>query len=128
VQQTRLFVIWLIVFLLVACGHRNVPKSPKCFDDIRDLVRGKNAAQIDSLLGHPDLREKMVFSGERWVWWDYTYLDGNKYPPDLRGRLVHLEIIFEPTVKSAARTEAVPSELWPTDPLAITYTFSKTVK
>jgi hypothetical protein len=37
----------------------------------------------------------MALSGELWVWWDYTYLDGNNYPPEERGKVVHLQITFD---------------------------------
>lgn len=86
---------------------------------------GKSAAEITKILGQPDLREKMFVAGERWVWWNYTYLDGNRYPPSDRGRLVHLEIIFSPTGRSAASSEPELSDLRPMDPLSVTYIVSK---
>lgn len=37
----------------------------------------------------------MIGPGERWTWWNYTYLDGADYAPEERGTVVHLQIIFE---------------------------------
>ena len=47
------------------------------------------------MLGEPDSRVPMIGPGERWTWWNYTYLDGVDYPPEKRGTVVHLRIIFE---------------------------------
>ena len=88
-------------------------------------MKGKSAAEIEKILGQPDLREKMILFGERWVWWNYTYLDGNRYPPDDRGRLVHLEIIFTPTGKSSTSSRPTLSDLRPIDPLSVTYILAK---
>lgn len=109
------------LLLLVAC-HTNGPKSKLCFDDLRASVCGKSAQEIQSLLGEPDLREPVVLGGERWVWWDYTYLDGKRYPPEMRGRLVHLEIVFE---RQGKPSEVSLSSLRVSDSLSVSYALSQ---
>lgn len=88
----------LAVFaLLLGCvsGCRQArPQSAKSFDEIEHLVRGKDAAQILLLLGKPDTRQRLFDDDEKWVWWNYTFLDGQDQPPELRGSTVHLEIAF----------------------------------
>ena len=111
--------LFVILCLTAACGAPR-SRSSKSFDDLHKLIQGKSAAEIERILGKPDFREKLVLAGERWVWWNYTFLDGQKYPPNDRGRLVHLEIIFSSTGDSGAL-----SNLRPIDPLSITYSFSK---
>ena len=46
------------------------------------------------MLGSPDTRQAVFDADERWIWWNYTFLDGPAHPPELRGRVVHLEIVF----------------------------------
>lgn len=122
IVQTAFMLITLCLFL--ACGHQGA-KSRKSFDDIRDMVMGRTAAEVENLLGAPDSRQTMVLSGERWVWWDYTYLDGMSYPPDRRGKVVHLEIIFERVGDAAGNAKAALSELRAADPLSVSYTLSQ---
>jgi hypothetical protein len=68
-------------------------RSDRSFDEIQALARGKNAEQILHLLGEPDSRQEVFDAGERWIWWNYTFLDGKDCPPEMRGRVVHLEIV-----------------------------------
>ena len=86
-------VLGLLVFLM-ACG-KTTPRSDRSFDQIRELVAGKSAAEVEALLGEPDTRESVLVGDERWIWWNYTFLDGKDLPPELRGQVVHLEITFE---------------------------------
>ncbi len=88
------------------------------------MVEGKTAAEVESLLGKPDSRETMVMSGERWIWWNYTYLDGSNYAPEERGRVVHLEIVFEPEGSKARASNREP-ELRVGGPLGVSYTLPK---
>lgn len=74
------------------CGH--IGRLDKSFNQIYDLVNGKSAAEVEDLLGPPDSRQEVLMGDERWVWWNYTYLDGEDYAPAVRGQVVHLEIIF----------------------------------
>lgn len=84
-----------LIALVTASGcDRSRARSDRSFDEIDRLVRGKTATQVVSLLGEPDSRQVVFDADERWIWWNYTFLDGNDYPPELRGRVVHLEIVF----------------------------------
>ena len=122
IVQTLFLLITFVI--LLACGQQG-PKSNKSFDAIRDLVKGKTAAEVESLLGEPDSRQPLILSGERWVWWNYTYLDGKNYPPEMRGRVVHLEIIFERAGHAVGNAKAALSELRAADPLSVSYTISQ---
>jgi hypothetical protein len=122
VRRPQTILILTILVFTLGCGQW-VPKPNKCFDDIRDRVKGRTAAEIESLLGEPDSRQLMPMIGERWVWWNYTYLDGKNYPPELRGKVVHLEIIFERTSNAAAGgAKMTLSDLKVIDPLSVSYT------
>jgi hypothetical protein len=76
------------------CGAPT-PRSPWSFDQIRQRVAGKSARQIEALLGRPDARQRLPMNDEKWIWWNYTDLDGEQYAPEVRGRMVHLEILFD---------------------------------
>src|SRR5688572_4974458 len=78
----------------VVAGYRGSrARSDRSFDEIQSLARGKTAQQILQLLGEPDTRQEVFDAGERWIWWNYTFLDGKDCPPEMRGRVVHLEIV-----------------------------------
>ena len=116
--------VWLPALLalavLAACGHR-AARSDKSFDQIRGLVSGKTAAEVAALLGKPDSRKSILIDDERWVWWNYTVLDGDEYPPDMRGRVVHLEITFSrpPEAQSGSGRE-----VWRvSNPFGVSYSF-----
>ena len=98
------FLLLLLVLLSLA-GCSPAARSQKSFDEIRTLVAGKTEAEVRSLLGNPDHREKLPFGDERWTWWNYTYL-GKEWAPEVRGKIVHLEITFAgPLVASAGGDE-----------------------
>jgi hypothetical protein len=77
-----------------ALGCGTSPRSTRSFDQIRDLVAGKTESEVVRLLGRPDVRKKLLPDEERWVWWNYTFLDGNQYVPEVRRQVIHLEITF----------------------------------
>jgi hypothetical protein len=109
----------LAVVALGACG-RFWARSNRSFDEIRDLVSGKTAAQVASLLGEPDARQNILSDEQRWVWWNYTFLDGEQYPPETRGRIVHLEITLTKQPMPAGITDAV----WRvSSPFGVTYSW-----
>lgn len=84
----------------------------RSYDDIRRQVEGKNAAETLALLGEPDTRQQ-VFGGDlRFIWWRYAVLDGPAHAPELRGRVVHLQIVFRNPGKSAQHDPGAP---WPMD-------------
>jgi len=89
----RWIILLLLVFATSACGRS--AKSEKSYDQIRKIVSGKTAAEVQRLLGPPDTRKPLLLGDERWTWWDYTYLGGKDWAPEVRGKVVHLEITFE---------------------------------
>jgi hypothetical protein len=95
----------LVLLAIGAAGCRGPrARSDRSFDEIQALARGKNAEQILQLLGEPDSRQEVFDAGERWIWWNYTFLDGKDCPPEMRGRVVHLEIVVRaPRHESAGR-------------------------
>lgn len=124
VSTLNLTVVSLIFLLVgqVACqGQR--PRSERSFDEIDALARGKTAEQILRLLGEPDSRQMVFDTDERWIWWNYTFLDGKDCPPELRGRVVHLEIVFRnPGASEPAQTDRRPYSEWRVDDaFGITY-------
>jgi hypothetical protein len=84
--------LWFAVGWL-ACGGHSI-RSEQSFDEIQRLVTGKTESEVEQLLGEPDNRETRLIDDEVWTWWDYTFLDGKQYAPELRGQAVHLEITF----------------------------------
>ena len=114
-----------VAFLLIlgagAVGCRGPrARSERSFDEIQILARGKTAEQIVQLLGEPDSRQVVFDADERWIWWNYTFLDGRDCPPEMRGRVVHLEIL----VRNPERTHASrrPYSEWQVDDaFGITY-------
>jgi hypothetical protein len=107
------------VGLVLVCGAcRPAARSSRSYDQIRELVAGRTAAEVERLLGQPDARET-VLDESRWVWWNYTFLDGDQYAPEIRGQIVHLEILFRNPYRSGA---TVPLATWRVDgPLAVSY-------
>ena len=89
-----LLLLLLAVSALSGCGGSR-PRSDWSFEEIRRRVSGRSAAEVEALLGAPDARQTILLGDERWIWWNYTYLDGAGIPPEERGRVVHLEILFE---------------------------------
>lgn len=84
---------WVLYLCLFAACNSS-PRSDRSFDQIRNLVQGKTASEIEEILGAPDSRQSLLLGDERWIWWDYTYLGGQDYSPDVRGKIVHLQITF----------------------------------
>ena len=92
----------LLLSLLAACNSS--PRSDRSFDQIRDMVQGKTASEIEGILGAPDSRQPLLLGDERWLWWDYTYLGGKDYRPEVRGQVVHLQITFRnPSIASSSK-------------------------
>jgi outer membrane protein assembly factor BamE (lipoprotein component of BamABCDE complex) len=90
------FLALAFALALLAPGCRPSARSHRSYDEIRDLAAGRTAAEVETLLGPPDVRQA-VLDDERWVWWSYTVLDGPQYAPEVRGQLVHLVITFQKT-------------------------------
>ena len=113
----------LALVALYACG-RLAARSDRSFDEIRELVSGKSAAEVTALLGKPDTQESILTDDQRWIWWNYTRLDGDQYPPEERGQVVHLEITFtRPAAPAADTALAGGSSTWRVaSPLGVSYT------
>ena len=85
----------MVMLLIGAAGCRGPrARSERSFAEIQALAYGKNAEQLVQLLGEPDSRQPVFDADERWIWWNYTFLDGKDCPPEMRGRVVHLEIVI----------------------------------
>ncbi|HTG34115.1 MAG TPA: hypothetical protein VLB76_14395 [Thermoanaerobaculia bacterium] len=91
----------MLSLLLAVAACRPTARSGQSYDQIRELVAGRTAREVEQLLGKPDARE-MVLDDSHWVWWNYTFLDGDQYAPEIRGQIVHLEITFQSPHGSSA--------------------------
>ncbi len=98
-----------LVVLLTGC-RKTAARSARSYDEINRLVAGKTADQVLHLLGEPDSRQVVLDADERWIWWNFTYLEGSDYPPEIRGRVVHLEILFKNP--SRGHLERLPYSKW----------------
>src|SRR5437763_110094 len=104
----------VLLVAILAC-HSERPRSDKSFDEICRLVSGKTADEVEAILGKPNAREKLPLGDWRWVWWNYTALKGDNYPPEVRDKPVHLEIMFSGQAQ-------VPESQWRVGgPLAVSY-------
>lgn len=115
-----------LALLLIGTGACSGPRarSDRSFNEIQALARGKSAEQILQLLGEPDSRQEVFDAGERWIWWNYTFLDGKDCPPEMRGRVVHLEIVVRNPERKrpVRRTIRRPYSEWQVDDaFGITY-------
>ncbi|HYO14376.1 MAG TPA: hypothetical protein VE685_14365 [Thermoanaerobaculia bacterium] len=114
--------VTLLLISLAGCAGPRA-KSDRSFSEIQALARGKTAAQLLQLLGEPDSRQVLFDADERWIWWNYTFLDGQDCPPEIRGRVVHLEIVVRNPMKPASsRAGRRPYSEWKVDDaFGITY-------
>jgi hypothetical protein len=121
-RPTFWLLFWLLTLgplLLALPGCRRAPRSRLSYDQIRGIVLGKTAAEVERLLGQPDVREPLL-GDQRWIWWDYTFLDGADYAPEERGQPVHLEIILQDPASSGEASR--PVEEWRVGgPLGVSY-------
>jgi hypothetical protein len=93
------------------CGApSSAARSRHSFDWIQRQVTGKTEAEVESILGKPDTRESRLVDDEVWIWWDYTFLDSEQYPPEMHGQVVHLEITFDRPAGAAGRD--APRAAW----------------
>jgi hypothetical protein len=124
-SKARILLAGMALLLISAAGCRG-PKarSDRSFSEILALAQGKTAEQILKLLGEPDSRQVVFDADERWIWWNYTFLDGKDCPPEMRGRVVHLEIVVKNpiTILKGERESRRPYSEWRVDDaFGITY-------
>ena len=115
-RRLTLFLGGLAAVFAVALvtGHRESgARSARSYDEIQHLVAGKTADQVLRLLGEPDSRQVVLDADERWIWWNFTFLEGSDYPPEIRGTVVHLEILFKNP--SAFQKKRLPYSEWVID-------------
>jgi hypothetical protein len=109
--------LFVLLLVLSALACRPGARSDQSYEEIRRMVAGKTGAEVERLLGAPDLRET-VLGDQRWIWWNYTFLAGDQYAPEIRGQVVHLEIVLE---KPPGRGPASPSEWRVNGPFSVSY-------
>ncbi|HEY2293847.1 MAG TPA: hypothetical protein VGM86_24345 [Thermoanaerobaculia bacterium] len=123
--KNRILFAGVALLLIAASGCRGPrARSARSFSEIQALVQGKTAEQLLQLLGEPDSRQVVFDADERWIWWNYTFLDGKDCPPEMRGRVVHLEIVVKNPVRNveSARVSRRPYSEWRVDDaFGITY-------
>ena len=124
-SKTRILLAGVALLLIVAAGCLGPrARSNHSFSEIQTLAQGKTAEQILQLLGEPDSRQVVFDADERWIWWNYTFLDGKDCPPEMRGRVVHLEIVVKNPIRSLETVHASrrPYSEWRVDDaFGITY-------
>jgi hypothetical protein len=105
------FVI-LISFILLALGFSCFPAARPTisFDEICKNVEGKTTVEVEKILGKPSYQKVNDLGEEKWIWWNYAVLDGDSYPPEVRGQVVHIEITFTKPVR--AFEQALPHSQW----------------
>lgn len=96
--------------LLLGTGCSPGIRSRESFDAVCHKVEGKTAIEVEALLGHPSYRQRSALGDERWLWWNYAFLDGESYPPEVRGQVVHLEITFSDPLRTSGRS--LPTSQW----------------
>jgi len=115
----RVLCMGLLLAALTAC--RGV-RTERSFDAICAQISGKTAAEVEALLGRPNRKSRLPIGDWRYVWWDYAVLEGDNYPPELRGKTVHLEIVLSHPTQSS-----LPLSQWRVEgPLAVSYEISRT--
>jgi hypothetical protein len=120
--MNRFFLLLVIFGCLVLHACSPGAKSTKSFDEIHRLVAGKTAGEVKKLLGPPNHVEKLLLGDERWVWWNYTYLAGESWAPEVRNKVVHLEITFEnPSSDREGSTAEAKLEPRVSDPYGVGY-------
>jgi len=111
---------FLSLFLGISCSPIAQPR--KSFEEICKNVEGKTTTEVKELLGEPNLHQVNQLGIERWIWWNYAVLDGDSYPPEVRGRIVHLEISF--AAPSGHAGGSLPHSQWRVrQPFGVSYMF-----
>jgi hypothetical protein len=119
------YFFFLLSILLISGACRSHSRSSKSFDEICRLVSGKSASEVEALLGKPDSREDLAIGDQRWIWWNYTSLEGENYAPELRGKVVHLEITFSSPI-GLSNVSHSPSQWRVSSPLSVSFVLPQT--
>lgn len=114
-----------VLCIWIACSQ--AARSQDSFDQICKKVEGKTAAEVRDLLGAPDYRQQNELGDERWLWWNYTVLDGDSYAPEFRGQIVHLEITFSDPYRSS-ESSLSHSQWRVREPFGVAYLIPETKK
>jgi hypothetical protein len=116
---TRIRRHWIVAVLAAAIGASyggcggpasGAPRWKQSFDEIERQVTGKTEAEVEQILGKPDTREARLVDDDVWIWWGFTFLDGEQYAPEVRGQVVHLEITFDRPAGTAG--QELPHAAW----------------
>ena len=83
------------------------------------MVQGKTTSEIEALLGPPNTRQTSELGTERWIWWNYTFLGGQDYSPEVRGKIVHLQIVFADPITESDRPLTLNRRV--VDPMSVSY-------
>jgi hypothetical protein len=114
---------WAAVVCLAgaAGGSCRAPaaRSQHSFDQIQHLVAGRTEDEVERILGSPDTRESRLADDDVWIWWNFTFLDGEQYAPELRCQIVHLEITFDRP--SGVSCRQVPRAAWRAGPFSVNF-------
>lgn len=117
-RQLSYLLLSCAVFIWSACSQ--TARSKESFDQICKKVEGKTTAEVRDLLGEPDYRQRNGLGDERWLWWNYTVLDGDSYAPEIRGQVVHLEITFSNPQRDSE--SSLPRSQWRVrEPFGVSY-------
>ena len=115
----------LVVFLVLGISCSPATRPRKSFEEICRNVEGKTTAEVKAMLGEPNFHQVNPLGIERWIWWNYAELDGESYPPEVRGRVVHLEITF--AAPSGPAGGSLPHSQWRVrQPFGVAYLFPDT--
>src|SRR5437764_2804707 len=113
--------VLLSAILLALClgGCHTTPRSERSFDEIRRMVQGKTTSEIEALIGPPNTRQTSELGTERLIWWNYTFLGGQDYSPEVRGKIVHLQIVFADPITESDRPLTLNRRV--VDPMSVSY-------
>jgi hypothetical protein len=118
VNRWARLILSCILCVWIACSPS--ARSKYSFDQICKKVEGKTAAEVSNLLGAPDYQKQSALGDEKWLWWNYTVLDGDGYAPEIRGQIVHLEITFSNPQGSSE--SSLPRSQWRVrEPFGVSY-------
>jgi hypothetical protein len=99
-----------ISLLMLGSGCSPAARPLRSFDQICHDVEGKTTVEVEKLLGEPNYHAANDLGDEKWIWWNFAVLDGARYPPEVRGQVVHIEITFHNPFQASGRD--LPRSQW----------------